>query len=211
MEWFEKLKSWLEIKDTIEIFEAETNSYRGHLSKAETNSYRGCYSTKAIKAFEPIVRVKSKYFIEYSQIEKKFGQIPDLEFANSLVAYYLMIEDQDPDSLIRSYLDSLPKSTESFDLSKELKQIEGLVNGHKYLDYLESLESDAFALYTWHLTQKYYKIELFDEFYSKYIHYRYLVGSRIFGYERNGIQQSGLVPYIDMFNHSFEPNSIWDI
>ena len=47
MEWFEKLKSWLEIKDTIEIFQAETNSVRG------------CYSTKAIKYLDKhIITIK---------------------------------------------------------------------------------------------------------------------------------------------------------
>ena len=63
--------------------------------------------------FESIVKIKSKYLIEYSRIEKIYP-IEDLEYANSLVAFYLMVEDLDPNSSIRPYLDSLPKSTDEF-------------------------------------------------------------------------------------------------
>jgi hypothetical protein len=36
-----------------------------------------------------------------------------------------------------------------------------------------------------------------------------LVGSRIFGYIKFGIETSGMVPYIDLINHSEIPNTIW--
>lgn len=198
MKWFENLKQWLQINDTIKI----------DLSKPS----RPCYSTNQIKEFETIVKVKSKHFIEYSQIEKNFDQISsELEYANSLVAFYLMIEDQNPESFIKPYLDSLPTSTEEFELvNSDLKLIKGLINGNKYFDYLESLESDAFVLYRFNTKYQYIKELCFESFYPKYIHFRYLVGSRIFGYERDGKSQSALIPYIDLFNHSFEPNSTWD-
>lgn len=199
-EWFDNLKSWLQIKDSIVL---TTNT-----------PARGCYSLKPIKQFEPIVKVKSKYLIEYSQIVSKYKFNGEIEFANSLVAFYLMVEDLDPNSIIRPYLDSLPKSTDEFDLSNlEQEQMSQLANGSKYVAHIESLEADGLELWKWNLETHHAQFdgsEDFEQFYSRYIHYRYLVGSRIFGYERDGIAQSGLVPYIDMFNHSFEPNAAWE-
>jgi hypothetical protein len=199
-EWFEKLKAWLQIKDNIKI-------------QTLGCGYRSCYSTIPIKQYESIVKIKSKYLIEYSRIEKIYP-IEDLEYANSLVAFYLMVEDLDPNSSIRPYLDSLPKSTDEFVLSDlEQEQMTQLANGSKYLTHLEDLEADCVIIYTWTLENKCVQFDgsdNFEEFYSRYIHYRFLVGSRIFGYERDGHSQSGLVPYIDMFNHSFEPNAAWE-
>jgi len=198
-EWFNKLKAWLGIKDSIRVLNCDS---------------RGCYSLYPIKQYEPIIKIKSKYLIEYSQIQSKYKYTGDLEFANSLVAFFLMEQDQDPCSPIRPYLDSLPTSTDEFHLTdSEQTQMKGLVNGFNYLQHLESLESDCLALYIWNLDSKYIQFngsDNFEQFYSRYIHYRHLVGSRIFGYERDGQLQSGLVPYIDMFNHSFEPNAMWE-
>ena len=193
MLWFENLKKWLGIKDSIHIFNTDT---------------RGCYSSNLIKSFQPIVKIKSKYFIEYSKIIKLFDDLDELEFVNSLVAFYLMIQDTDPNSPIKPYLDSLPNNTSEFNLDKN--QMEKLVRGEEYLNHLNNLEIDGLILYEYNLLhQLILGLYTYDDFYSKYIHYRYLVGSRIFGYEHEKQLQSGLVPYIDMFNHSFEPNSMW--
>jgi hypothetical protein len=49
----------------------------------------------------------------------------------------------------------------------------------------------------------------YEKFRNLFIRFRIIVGSRIFGYDKNNFEESGMVPYIDMINYSPEPNTTW--
>ena len=71
---FSKLKNWLNIKDNIKLF---------------NRPQRGIYSTTDIKKNQIIIKIKSKYLLEYNAIYKLYP-IDDIEERNSLVAFYIL-------------------------------------------------------------------------------------------------------------------------
>ena len=95
---FHKLKKWLNIKDNIKIF---------------NRPQRGIYSTENIKKGAIIIKIKSKFLIEYNKIYKTYP-IEDIEETNSLVAYFLVIENNKKDSFWKEYIDSLPNNLDEF-------------------------------------------------------------------------------------------------
>ncbi len=194
MDFFLKLKKWLGIKDSIYI-----------IDKPE----RGCCSTKKINCGDKIVSVNLSHIIQYNLIVRLYPGLEDeIAYANSLVALHLLIESMDTSSFWTPYLESLPKSINEFVVLDINLDIQKLTTGFLYNQYIEELEQDASVIYGYCIENNLLTrvFNTYEQFYSEYIRFRLLVGSRIFGFNNT----SGLVPYIDLFNHSFEkPNSAW--
>lgn len=78
-----------------------------------------------------------------------------------------------------------------------------------FFSHSESIQQDFDTIYSY--CEEDVVIKNIDkyEFYDTYFRFRILVGSRIFGYIKYGIDTSGIVPYIDLINHSEIPNTIW--
>jgi len=212
MDSFNKLKEWLKIKDNIKLFERPE---------------RGIYSTKNIKKNQPIITIKAKYLLEYNYIYSLYP-IDDIEECNSLVAFYLLKQyvEQNRDKIGKNdsfwspYIASFPNDISEhlyYWSENKLKQLNntslmthGFYNYHKHMETLQ---------YDWNIIYEYIiHNDLFnnidydydhDKLYDIYIKLRILVGSRIFGYTKFGIEESGMVPYVDMINHSFESNTTW--
>ena len=88
-----------------------------------------------------------------------------------------------------------------------------MANGfYNHYSHIDSMDND------WSIIYEYIKennildqlTELtYDYLYDLFIKFRILVGSRIFGYEKYGVDESGMIPYVDMINHSFNSNTTW--
>lgn len=199
MKSFDKLKKWLCIKDSLKLF---------------NRPERGLYSTENIPNGKIIIKVKSKFLIEYQQINKLY-LIDDIEEINSLVAFYLVKLYIENNEFYSSYLDTFPSDlTEHIyywskhDI-KYIKNTSVTTEGFTNLSsHINSYKND------FDIINEYNKIhniiEIDDEdFYNIFIRFRILVGSRIFGYVKYGEETSGMIPYIDMINHSTESNTTW--
>lgn len=217
-EKFTQLKKWLGVLEPLELFDRPE---------------RGIYSRIPIKKNKIIIRIKSKYLIEYQHICSIYP-IENIISANSLVAFYLTKLHFENDDFWSKYLDILPNDTSNFVLFWNNKDLEGLKqtsldigfenwmwfddeeNEPLYDDlflYKKSIEYDYEIIYNYNCENKIIDtidMNIFDEdFYLCWLKYRMLVGSRIFGYEKHGNQTSGMVPLVDMINHSNESNSLW--
>jgi hypothetical protein len=192
--FFPKLKKWLGVKDSINIIDRPE---------------RGCCSSKKINRGDRIVSVKISHIIQYNSIEKLYpGLEEEIIYANSLVAMHLLIESMNDNSFWTPYLESLPQDIQEFAVLNTNLDMGGLTSGFLYKKYIEELEEDASVIYGYCVENNLLtnQFSSYEEFYTPYIRFRLLVGSRIFGFN----ETSGLVPYIDLFNHSFEkPNSMW--
>lgn len=196
---FDKLKRWLNIKDNMKIF---------------NRPQRGIYSTENIKKGVSIIKIKSKFLIEYNKIYKKYP-IEDIEEKNSLVAYFLVIENNKKDSFWKEYINSLPENLDEFLYYWDDKKINLLKNTsmttedfYSLDDHLECLISDYEIINSYNKENNILNIND-DDFFNEYIRMRILVGSRIFGYKKDNEDESGIVPYVDMINHSVKSNTTW--
>jgi hypothetical protein len=214
MDQLSKLKQWLKIKDDIKLFE---------------RPQRGLYSTKNIKKFDQIIKIKSRHLMEYSTIYKMYP-IDNIEEKNSLVAFYVLkiyLENIENTKNLETslnkelkwwypYIDSLPNDVSEYLYywpSSKLKLLNNtsiMSNGfYNYNDHIESIENDWNTIYDFIEKNDLLNSYTYDYLHDLFIKFRILVGSRIFGYKKYGIDESGMVPYIDMINHSFTSNTTW--
>jgi hypothetical protein len=199
-ESFDKLKKWLGIKDSLKLF---------------NRKQRGIYSTNPIEKNKIIIKVKSKFLIEYQQIYKLYP-IDGIEEANSLVAFFLTKLFFDSDENWMNYLNTFPNDISEFPICWNKSEINNLTLTSAMVDgftnvnsHLESITNDFEIIKEYNEVNKIIENINDDLFFSTYLKYRILVGSRIFGYIKYGNQTSGMIPYIDMINHSTESNTTW--
>ena len=199
MNSFNELKVWLGINDNIKLYERPE---------------RGLYSTINIKTNKEIIKIKPKYLIEYQQIYKKYP-IDEIEEVNSLVAFYLLKLYIDQDEYWSNYLNTFPldlsehvyywKKSKLAQLSNTSLMANGFYNINKHF---ECLKNDFEIIYEYNELHQIINLP-YDEFYNLYIKFRIIVGSRIFGYKKRGKETNGMIPYVDMVNHSFDCNTTW--
>lgn len=204
MDSLNKLKKWLGIKDSLKLFEREQ---------------RGIYSTEPIEKNKIIIKIKSKYLLEYQQISSIYP-IDDIEEANSLVAFYLTKLYFDKNEFWFDYIESMPINISEFPFFWSQQDLNYLkqtsfysIVDTNYITYLDTIQQDFDIIYEFNIINEIIQnIDMNidrDEFYNTYLRFRILVGSRIFGYNKYGNETSGMVPYIDLINHSETPNTIW--
>lgn len=202
MNTLDKLKKWLGIKDYLKMYDREK---------------RGIYTTSFIPKNKIIIRIKSKYLLEFQQIYLKYP-IDDIEEANSLLAFYLTKLYFDNDEFWSNYINTLPTNLSSFPyfwLNNELNLLKSssiYSNSNtefNFQSHLDKIHQDWEFIYEYNQHNEIIKNITYDNFYNNYFKFRILVGSRVFGYEKYGIRTSGMVPYIDLLNHSEEPNTSW--
>lgn len=195
-----RLKKWLGIKDTLKMFEREE---------------RGIYTTEPIKEKSIIIKIKSKYLLEYQQIYPIYP-IDEIEEANSLVAFYLTKLYLDKDEFWSPYINTLPENLEEFPYYWNEQELNYLKSTSFYSSvetnypmHLETIQTDFDIIHQYNVENSIIQNENKEEIWNTYIRFRILVGSRIFGYLKYGNETSGMVPYIDLLNHSGDPNTVW--
>lgn len=218
MNSFENLKKWLHIKDNIKMYDRPE---------------RGLYTTKEIKKGEIIIKIKSNYLLEYSSIYAKYP-ISNINERNSLVAFYLIKLYLEENTFWKPYIDSFPQNLDENVLYFDRKKLALLNNTsitckgfYNYYEHIKNINKDCkiifnymikygilsehFNYITYDSDNEYEAIDdwTYDKFHELFIRFRIIVGSRIFGYDKNNFDESGMIPYIDMINYSPEPNTTW--
>lgn len=200
MNSFDRLKKWLCIKDSLKLFEREQ---------------RGIYSTVPIEKNKIIIRIKSKYLLEYQYIYSIYP-IEDIEEANSLVAFYLTKLFYEQDEFWLEYIKSFPTDLTEFvvfwsETNLNILKQTSFYNWDftNYPLHIEKIQQDFDIINEYNQNNQIIQNVDYDEFYNNWLKFRILVGSRIFGYLKYGIETSGMVPYVDMINHSLTPNTTW--
>jgi len=219
MDSFEKLKKWLHIKDNIKMY---------------NRPERGLYTTKEIKKGEIIIKIKSKYLLEYSSIYALYP-ISNINERNSLIAFYLMKLHLENNQFWSHYIDALPKNLDENIIYFNKKKLTLLNNTsltckgfYNYHDHYKSINQDCITIFNFmvkynilsdHFNNVLYNLDdldyetiddwSYDKFHELFIYFRIIVGSRVFGYTKNNFEESGMIPYIDMINYSPESNTTW--
>lgn len=200
MNSLDKLKKWLKIKDGLKLFNREQ---------------RGIYTTENIEKNKIIIRIKSKYLIEYQEIYSKYP-IDNIVEVNSLVAFYLTKLYYEQDDFWKNYIDTMPTDLSEFPYFwsqtklNHLKQTSFYSNEEiNYQTHLDTINHDFEIIEQFNRENDIIPNIDYNKFYNIYLRFRILVGSRIFGYLKKGIGTSGMVPYIDLINHSEIANTIW--
>jgi hypothetical protein len=200
MNSLDKLKKWLKIKDGLKLF---------------NRNQRGVYTTENIEKNKIIIKIKSKYLIEYQDIYSRYP-IDNIAEANSLVAFYLTKLHYEQDNFWKNYLDTMPTDLSEFPYFwpraklNHLKQTSFYSNEEiNYQTHLDAINQDFEIIEQFNQDNDIISNISYDELYDTYLRFRILVGSRIFGYLKKGNETSGMVPYIDLLNHSEIPNTLW--
>ena len=202
MDSFKSLRQWLKTdSDNLKMYKRGT---------------RGIYSTKDIKEGDVIIKIPSKYIIEFSKIYNKISQ--KLYNKNSYVATYLFLKDNQSNSHWRTYLDSMPKDLSEYiyfydkEKLKLLKNTSMMCKGtYNFNSHMKNIISDSKIIYKWLISKKLLPIKYgnYNDFFKVFLKYRILVCSRIFGYTKDSKDELGMVPYADLLNHSDKPNTHW--
>ena len=198
MENFNKLKKWLNKEnDNIHMFDKES---------------RGLYSTYDIKNDDRIMEIPEKYILEYSNInDKKITR--KLNNSNSFFAIYLLLKSLKKKTFWKTYIESFPENLDEYiyyyDKEKlsQLKHTTIMCNEtYNFKIHFKNIKEDAKILYKWSSLKDKMDYEIYFKLFLKF---RIYVCSRIFGYDKNNIEENGMVPYADLLNHSQKPNTTW--
>lgn len=200
---FNSLKKWLKLEnDNLRMYKKDS---------------RGIYSTKDIKKDDIIIRIPSKYIIEFSKIDNnKLSSM--LYNKNSYVATYLLLKAQKDTTFWKTYLESMPKTLNEYIYfySKTklalLKHTTMMSNGvYNFKNHMKNIVTDSKIIYKWLLQKNLLpeKCNNYKTFFPMFLYFRILVCSRIFGYSKKNKDEIGMVPYADLFNHSENPNTHW--
>lgn len=178
--------------------------------KQITPEYRDVFSTKYIKRNDEIMSIPEKCIIMLNDVYKTaYGEILkkyDICY-HSIIAVKLLYEKNDTKSYWTPYLHILPTKYESVPLFYDDKNLEK-IDGYLVKDMLQSRIIDLMKEYK-NISDL---IPLFSDTFTlhEFIWARTVVITRVFGFNKDGIQSSGLVPLADMLNHSLDPGTKWD-
>jgi len=202
MNSFDKLKTWLKVKnDNLRMFEKDS---------------RGLYSIKDIKKGTIIMQIPCKYLIELSTVSKSITY--NFDNTNSTIAAYLLLESVNQKSKWNKYLDTFPKELSEYihfykkDKTCLLKNSSIMCKDSINIkDIIKEITNDGNIFYELlknknELPKDYLEIKDFIELFIKF---RIYVDSRIFGYTKYHKDESALVPYADLLNHSNKSNTYW--
>lgn len=196
MDKLTNLKKWLGIDDSTDYIEMVTDNYRKVIAK------------KDIRKGTLIMAISDDKIIG----DEMVSTIPNYEFCktrvasnNSLVAMYMLLNEHNP--RWSPYYDILPSDLSNFwyYLSNNIKDMIKNTELGKEIDryYKNKFENDV------KLLKSCFPMLNNQENLNKWFKYRILVNSRIFGYTRNNIPTSGMVPLADMLNHNIRNNCDW--
>jgi hypothetical protein len=203
MENFKKLKKWLKLEDD-------------HLEMYD-RPMRGIYSKKDIKKGDYIVEIPSKFIIHYSDIKDNVLE-EKLNNRNSDIARYLFLQENKKKSFYKPYFESMPENIDEYMFFYDKSRMEQLKhtsmfckNSYNFEEHDKNIKEDAKTIHTYLIKKRQMPSEYMDyeKFYKIFLKYRVLVCSRVFGYTKNFMEETGLVPYADLFNHSNDSNTTW--
>ena len=159
-----------------------------------------------------IFAVKSRKFLaqEYAKADKKKPQeIRDILlklYKKNTFALGLYILEHQNEPRFKPFIDMINSNDySSFPLRfdpQTLEILRGTDLEKKYIQLQNALEHDFKLLYTIDSVKKKYDIDTLKNIYLA-------VSSRNFGWDFSGYNDMIIVPYIDMCNHSSDPNSTW--
>ena len=137
------------------------------------------------------------------KIENNGLKLVSYEF--SLLAAYLLYENEDKNSAFRSYLDSLPANFDNFPVSYHKKERKLLKNS-PFLTYIDekiaNIEKDYEVLCDFE--REFGRFSLLD-----FVKMRLLISSRVFTEVKKGRKRDVLVPVGDMMDHGRPSKASW--
>jgi hypothetical protein len=172
---------------------------------------RGLVATRPITRGSQLARIPRSLLIDF---ETALGRLADrqmraeLELSDDLtqLAAWLLVERRDPHSIFQPYFDALPRSFPRFPINAaptDLALLDGSL-ARAMLDHeratLEADHARLVAGVTW------FRSIGFDEF----MWARMCVVSRNFRLKIDGREARVLVPFVDMLNHEYGPNTRWE-
>ena len=208
---FDILKKWLKIKDdNLQMFEKGS---------------RGLFSTKDINKGDIIMQIPLKYLIELSTIEKSIKSMKsmksikcDFNNTNSTIASYILLESLNKKSKWKKYLDTFPQDLSEYihfykkDKMRLLQESSIMCKDSLNIkDVIEEITNEGIIFYESLkdkniLPKEYSDINNFIKLFMKF---RIYVDSRTFQYKKYNNDESALVPYADLLNHSNKSNTYW--
>jgi hypothetical protein len=187
--------NFYKLKDQLNI----NNNYITKCSQ-----YRGLYLPFFMPKNKTLLSIDLDNIIIHSKLLNIYNISEHLE-NNSLIAYHLMILENNKDPKWKLYLNSLPKDLNNFIFYYKDKQLLNYVFSN-YSNDMNIYNDNAKKLYQYNKKKKFINIYTEKEFINKYFYYLTLVNSRTFTI---GEDDSGLVPFADLFNHSNNSNTTW--
>ena len=202
---FQNLRKWLKINDSLQMLEKDS---------------RGIISTKDIKKDDIVMEIPSKYLIELTQVKKYVSKYlkHDFDNTNSIIAVYLLLESFNDKTKWKEYLDIMPKDFSHYVHFYDKKKLELLKDttmmckdSYNFKYNIDNIKKDAIIVYYAlkeinKIPSEYLKM---TEFIKLFVKFRIIVDSRAFNYEKKNKDETGLVPYADLLNHSTNCNTTW--
>ena len=202
---FQNLRKWLKTNDSLQMLEKDS---------------RGIISTKDIKKDDIVMEIPSKYLIELTQVKKYVSKYlkHDFDNTNSIIAVYLLLESFNNKTKWNEYLNIMPKDFSHYVHFYDKKKLELLKDtsmmckdSYNFKYNIDNIKKDAIVVYYAlkeinKIPPEYLKI---TEFIKLFVKFRIIVDSRAFNYEKKSKDETGLVPYADLLNHSNNCNTTW--
>lgn len=172
---------------------------------------RGAAATRSITVGTELAQIPRSVWISVEAARGRLAErqmcTPAVEEMSELtqLALWLLVEDRDPHSAFRPYLDALPKSFSHFPINvapADLALLAGSLTGALVDHQRATLESDHARL---EIDVPWFRSISFDEFVSA----KLCVSSRAFEVVMDGKATKVLVPFLDMLNHEAGPNIRW--
>lgn len=211
MNHFDSIKKWLKIKnDNLQMFQKGS---------------RGLFSTKDINKGDIIMQIPVKYLIELSSIEKSIKSMismismkSNFNNSNSTIASYILLESLNEKSKWKIYLDTFPQDLSEYihfykkDKMRLLQESSIMCKDSVNIkDVIEEITNEGNILYESLKDKNILPKEYSDinDFIKLFMKFRIYVDSRIFKYKKYNNDESALVPYADLLNHSNKSNTYW--
>lgn len=175
--------------------------------KQISSENRGVISKKRIKPGTIFVSIPDKCILGFDNIlESEIGKKMEKNNigCHSIIAVYILNEKNNPNTFWKPYFDILPVKYENIPLFFNETQIE-MLKGCFAVDMLLSKIIQIQEDYN-----KLMELDLFKFSLHEFIWARTVVITRIFGFERNKVVTSALVPLADMLNHDVDCGTKWE-
>jgi hypothetical protein len=200
MEKFNILKKWLNIDTNNDFIDLSSN----HKNDTE----RRVIAKKDIMSGTIIMCINDDKLIDNDYIKTlpNYDKYKDkIVSYNSLIALYMVFNENNPKW--KPYYDIMPKDLNNFWYYVDPK-IKKLIKNTHINKLIDEFKYDRFDRDI-NILREYFKEFNDPKFVDKWIKYKLLVNSRVFGYTKNITSCSGMVPLADMLNHDIKNNCDW--
>lgn len=179
--------------------------------KKYNDSHRGIHAKNFIKKGEIILKIPLHCFVtdvcaSNNEIINKIKFIKNLNFpVHSMLAFYIMLDSEKPDSRFTEYYDTLPKNLNNFPILWDETKLNLLEHSSILVD-IKNRKQNMITDYD-KITSEIKELSKFTL--KQFMNYIILVLSRNFSISVFNKKVNALVPIADMANHDEEPNTTW--